>query len=141
MRRNTKRGWLVLTEMQAMSEMLDIALMPAQWFPDIEFESLNVEGKSVDISGKGEWALQGDLVLFDGKGTLRLNLNDSPEIDIWNGETWEVFPADLLKHTTTVTYLQYDKVEKQVVVNARAGDKSAKVQIQGTLSSVEWLQA
>ncbi|WP_298450308.1 hypothetical protein [uncultured Marinobacter sp.] len=123
-----------------MTETLDLGLMPAQWFPDIELESLTVEGRSVNIVGEGEWALQGDLVLFEGRGTLTLNLNDEPNIEIWNGSEWEAFPADLLKHTTIVTYLQYDKVDKQVVVNARVGDKGAKAHIQGTLSSVEWLQ-
>lgn len=122
-----------------MTETLDLGLMPAQWFPDIELESLTVEGRSVNIVGEGEWALQGDLILFEGHGTLRLNLNDTSKIEIWNGEAWEIFPSNLLKHVTAVTYLQYDKNEKQVRVNALAGDRNAKVRLIGVLDSVEWV--
>ena len=116
-------------------------LMPAQWFPDIELTRLAVGERSIDIVGAGEWALQGDLVLFEGKGTLRLSLTEAPRVEIWNGETWQVLPEDFLEHATTVTHLQYDRTSDKVVVNARAGDKQAKIRLAGVLTGVEWLPA
>ena len=104
-----------------MTDTLAIDLMPAQWFPDIELTELAVGERCIDIAGAGEWALQGDLVLFEGKGTLRLSLTEAPRVEIWNGETWQVLPEDFLEHATTVTHLQYDRTSDKVVVNARAG--------------------
>ncbi|CCG95957.1 conserved hypothetical protein [Marinobacter nauticus ATCC 49840] len=102
---------------------------------------LAVGERSIDIVGAGEWALQGDLLLFEGKGTLRLSLTEAPRIEIWNGETWQVLPEDFLEHATTVTHLQYDRASGEVVVNARAGDKQAKIRLAGMLTGVEWLPA
>ena len=124
-----------------MTDTLAIDLMPAQWFPDIELTELAVGERCIDIAGAGEWALQGDLVLFEGKGTLRLSLTEAPRVEIWNGETWQVLPEDFLEHATTVTHLQYDRTSDKVVVNARAGDKQAKIRLAGVLTSVEWLPA
>ena len=72
-----------------MTDTLAMDLMPAQWFPDIELSELAVGESSIDIVGAGEWALQGDLVLFEGKGALRLSLTEAPRVEIWNGETWQ----------------------------------------------------
>lgn len=72
-----------------MTDTLAMDLMPAQWFPDIELSELAVGEHSIDMVGAGEWALQGDLVLFEGKGTLRLSLTEAPRVEIWNGETWQ----------------------------------------------------
>ena len=80
-------------------------------------------------------------MLFEGKGTLRLSLTEAPRIEIWNGETWQVLPEDFLEHATTVTHLQYDRTSDKVVVNARAGDKQAKIRLAGVLTGVEWLPA
>ncbi|ERS85108.1 hypothetical protein Q672_17535, partial [Marinobacter sp. EVN1] len=41
-------------------------------------------------------------------------------------------------HATTVTHLQYDRASGEVVVNARAGDKQAKIRLTGILNGVEW---
>ncbi|ERS83831.1 hypothetical protein Q672_19885, partial [Marinobacter sp. EVN1] len=39
------------------------------------------------------------------------------------------------------THLQYDRTSDKVVVNARAGDKQAKIRLAGVLTGVEWLPA
>ncbi|MEQ5834793.1 hypothetical protein [Marinobacter sp. NFXS9] len=122
-----------------MSETLDLGLMPAQWFPDIELDTLTVDGDAIDITGVGEWALQGDLVLFEGRGTLRLQLEQPPRIEILDGESWIGLPADYLEHVTTVTDLRYDRSSRAVTVHARAGDKAAKVRLSGVLQSVNWM--
>src|SRR5690606_1103731 len=109
--RNTASGCPVLTANRrwGMTDTLARDLMPTQWFPDIELTRLAVGDRSIDIVGAGEWALQGDLVLFECKGTLRLSLTEAPRVEIWNGETWQVLPEDFLEHATTVTHLQYDR--------------------------------
>tara|TARA_B100000029_G_C16819854_1_gene683703 strand:- start:330 stop:491 length:162 start_codon:yes stop_codon:yes gene_type:complete len=52
-----------------------------------------------------------------------------------------LLPEDFLEHATTVTNLQYDRASGEVVVNARAGDKQAKIRLAGMLTGVEWLPA
>ncbi|MEQ5834795.1 hypothetical protein [Marinobacter sp. NFXS9] len=124
-----------------MSETLDLGLMPAQWFPDIELETLGVDGDAINITGMGEWALQGDLVLFEGQGTLRLQLEQPPRIEIQDGEQCVDLPVKYLEHVTAVAYLQYDRSSRAVAVHARAGDKAAKVRLSGVLQSVTWIPA